>query len=143
MRDASAKGDTKISEGGRFANSESTFPKTGQGDYTEMKRVIEVTKFSGFGTARSGGDIFSGAPRAGKYMCHSGKMSNHNAKRHTVSTENQRRLLNRFLNRKVGWRLQKNIYEKENPVLVNKDEYFKYHLLLPFDSFVSHCKNVG
>ena len=46
-----------------------------------------------------------GVPQTGKYMCHSCKTSNHNAERHTVSTENQRRLLNRFLNRKVGWRL--------------------------------------
>ena len=29
MRDADSKGDPKISEGGRFANPESTFPKTG------------------------------------------------------------------------------------------------------------------
>ena len=28
-------------------------------------------------------------------------------------------------------------------MLVNKGEYFKYHLLLPFGSFVSHHKNVG
>ena len=29
MRDAGPKGDTKISERGRFAHLESTFPKTG------------------------------------------------------------------------------------------------------------------
>ena len=77
-------------------------------------------------------------------MCHSCKMSDHNAKRCTVGTENQRRFLNRFLNRKVEWRLYKKyIYIKKNIALVNKDEYFKSHLLLPFDSFVSHHKNVG
>ena len=32
------------------------------------------------------GGIFSRAPQTGKYMCHPCKMSNHNAKRHTVST---------------------------------------------------------
>ena len=28
---------------------------------------------------------------------------------------------------------KKYIYQKRNTALVNKDEYFKYHLLLPFD----------
>ena len=72
-----------------------------------MKRGVKVTKFSSFGTARSGGGIFSRASRTGKYLCHPCKMSNHNAERHTFSTVNQRRFLNRFLIRKVEWRLQK------------------------------------
>ena len=39
--------------------------------------------------------------------------------------------------------VKKYIYKKKNTALVNKDDYFKHRLLLTFDSFVSHHKNVG
>ena len=59
---------------------------------------LEVQQFWHY---KKWGGHFSRAPRTGKYMCHSCKMSDHNAEGHTVGTENQRR----FLNRKVKWRL--------------------------------------
>ena len=48
-----------------------------------------------------------------------------------------------FWTEKSNGDCKKKRYEKRNTALVNKDEYSKYRLLLPSDSFVSHCKNIG
>ena len=53
----------------------------------------KVAEYSNPCTTRSRGSILSRAPRTGKYMCHSHKMSDHNAEGHSVGTENQRTFL--------------------------------------------------
>ena len=90
-RNASSQGDPKVTEEGRFVNPKVTIPKTGLGNCTNEERGTKVAEYSNLGPTRSRGSILGRALRTGKYMCHSCKMSDHNAKGHSVVTENKRR----------------------------------------------------
>ena len=94
-RNASSQGDPKVPEGGRFVNPKVTIPKIGFGNCTKKERGTKVAEHSNLSTTRSRGSILGRALITGKYMCHSCKMSDHNAKGHSVGTENQRRYLSR------------------------------------------------
>ena len=94
-RNAISQGDPKIPEGGRFANPKATLSKASSRNCTEKERGTKVTEYSNLSTTRSRGGLLGRTIGTGKYMCHSCKMSDHNAKRYSVSMENQRRFLNK------------------------------------------------
>ena len=103
-RNASSQGDSKIPEAGRFVNPKATFSKAGSRNCTEKERGTKVTEYSNLSTTRSRGSLLGKNIGTGKYMCHSCKTSDHNAKRHSVGMENQRTFLNKveIVKEKIG-----------------------------------------
>ena len=99
-RDESSKGNPKVSEGVDLLIWRVPFQRLVR-EIMQRRREGLKLQSSAFWHYRKWGRHFSRAPQTSKYMCHPCKMSDHNAEGHTVSTENQRR----FLNRKVEWKL--------------------------------------